>query len=306
MELHQLRYFTHVARHESISHAAQELHVSQPALSKSIAKLEGELGSQLFDRVGKRIRLNEKGRYFLARVQRALSDLDEGAVALKRLGGAEEGSLRIGVFGPQGDAIRCTNAFMQMNPGIHVVFDARQSSVEQNLMRAFDIVFYPAGAAFSGIRGVPYTRTAVRLAVCSDHPLANEHVVSLAQFKDDPFIFMNTTAGMYESSYQLCIESGFFPLVRAVTSSGAAQMMFVRSGLGVSLVDSLANAHAALGVKVLDLRVDLPDQMLCFACRPVDELVPAALRYLEFTFDFFGIPFDENARRQFSGNERSI
>lgn len=71
MELQQLRYFVRVAQVESISKAAKSLHISQPALSKSIMRLEQELGCDLFDRTGKRIHLNEKGREFLGGVARA-------------------------------------------------------------------------------------------------------------------------------------------------------------------------------------------------------------------------------------------
>lgn len=63
MELHQLRYFVQVARLESVSKASQALHISQPALSKTIGKLEDELGCQLFDRTGKRLLLNDRGRF---------------------------------------------------------------------------------------------------------------------------------------------------------------------------------------------------------------------------------------------------
>ena len=62
MELLQLRYFVAAAREENVTRAAQKLHIAQPALSQSIARLEEEMGVRLFDRIGKRIRLNAAGR----------------------------------------------------------------------------------------------------------------------------------------------------------------------------------------------------------------------------------------------------
>ena len=70
MEIHQLKYFICVAKLESISKAATMLHLSQPALSKSLAKLEDELGVQLFDRLGKRLHLNDRGKLFLKGAER--------------------------------------------------------------------------------------------------------------------------------------------------------------------------------------------------------------------------------------------
>ena len=121
---------------------------------------------------------------------------------------------------------------------MHVMLDARQRSITARVVREFDMVFYPEGPAFGGIAGIPYARNHIRLAVPASHPLATARVADLAQFRDDPFIFMNTTAGMYEQSYQLCVESGFSPWVRAVTSSGAAQQRLIGAGLGIGFADA--------------------------------------------------------------------
>ena len=66
MDLLELRYFQAVARHQHVSRAAAELRVAQPALSRAIARLEAELGVPLFDRRGRRVRLNRFGAMFLA------------------------------------------------------------------------------------------------------------------------------------------------------------------------------------------------------------------------------------------------
>ena len=71
MELLQLLYFQVVAQEEHIPRAANTLHVSQPALSKTIKRLEDELGVPLFTRVGKTIRLNANGEIFLRYVTTA-------------------------------------------------------------------------------------------------------------------------------------------------------------------------------------------------------------------------------------------
>lgn len=91
MEIHQLKYFICVAKLESISKAATTLHLSQPALSKSIAKLEDELGVLLFDRSGKRLHLNDRGRLFLEGAEKALRELDSAAASVS----AEAGSGKV-------------------------------------------------------------------------------------------------------------------------------------------------------------------------------------------------------------------
>ena len=115
MEIHQLKYFICVAKLESISKAATMLHLSQPALSKSLAKLEDELGVQLFDRLGKRLHLNDRGKLFLKGAEKALRELDGAAASVSAGAGSLQGSLSVGVFGVQDSAISCVQRFMQAN-----------------------------------------------------------------------------------------------------------------------------------------------------------------------------------------------
>lgn len=78
MELNQLKCFQAVARTESITKAAEEYFITQSALSRVILRLESELGTPLFDRKSGRITLNEKGKLFLAHVNVAMKELEEG------------------------------------------------------------------------------------------------------------------------------------------------------------------------------------------------------------------------------------
>ncbi|WP_417143888.1 LysR family transcriptional regulator [Raoultibacter massiliensis] len=302
MELYQLKYFVQVAKLESISKAAALLHISQPALSKTIIKLEDELGTQLFDRIGKRIYLNDRGRFFLESVEKTLRDLTGAVSVVGGTAGDLGGTISVGVFGPQSEAIACTTEFMRANPQYDIVFDARQKSSTSQVVREFDMVFFPATAAFENIAGMPYARNKTALCVFADHPLAGLERAELHLFKDEPFIFMNTTAGIYEQSYQLCIECGFSPRIRAVTSSGVAQMRLIEAGLGVGFVDVPVRSSGNVRVSYLDLGMSLADQVLCFACRPVHLLSPAAKRLLSFTMQYFGLPENEQTLACFEKN----
>ena len=95
MDLLQLRYFQAVARHQHVSRAAAELRVAQPALSRAIARLEAELGVPLFDRRGRRVRLNRFGAMFLVRADRALDELDQGQHELRDAAGLAQGTVAV-------------------------------------------------------------------------------------------------------------------------------------------------------------------------------------------------------------------
>lgn len=97
MELRHLRYFLAVAEDAHFRRAAERLHVSQPTLSLQVQELEKELGTALFDRIGRRVRLTQAGQVFRDYARRALAVLDEGKAALGEIDGMLRGSLSLGV-----------------------------------------------------------------------------------------------------------------------------------------------------------------------------------------------------------------
>src|SRR5256885_5546801 len=98
MQIHQLRYFCAVARTGSFTRAAQHEHVAQPSLSQQIRKLEDELDTKLFDRLGREVRLTQLGEAFLPRAEGILRQLDESKLEIQEMAGAEQGKLDIGAI----------------------------------------------------------------------------------------------------------------------------------------------------------------------------------------------------------------
>ncbi len=97
MDISELQAFVSVAEHGSFSRAAQALYLTQPAISKRIARLESELGEALFDRLGRQhIRLTEAGRALLPHARATLHRLDDGLRAIQQLSNEVSGRLRLG------------------------------------------------------------------------------------------------------------------------------------------------------------------------------------------------------------------
>lgn len=104
MELRHLRYFIRAAELENFTKAAESLYVSQPTLSVQIHQLEKELGTELFVRSGRNVRLTQAGRVFLQRAQQAVKELEEGGKEVDALSGLIRGNLTVGalpMFGSQ-------------------------------------------------------------------------------------------------------------------------------------------------------------------------------------------------------------
>jgi DNA-binding transcriptional LysR family regulator len=96
MEFYQLVSFSKVAETKSISRAAEELFVTQPAVSKQIKALEEELGDRLFDRLGKKVHLTRTGEALYGRAVKILRSVEEAKAAVKGLSGECSGELVIG------------------------------------------------------------------------------------------------------------------------------------------------------------------------------------------------------------------
>ena len=96
MEIRQLRYFIEVAQREHISDAAIHLHVAQSAVSRQIANLEDELGVELFERVGRNVKLTPIGKIFLEHSISALQAIDYAKKQIDEYLNPEKGTIKIG------------------------------------------------------------------------------------------------------------------------------------------------------------------------------------------------------------------
>lgn len=135
MELLQLRYFLTVARLEHITRAAEELCMTQPSLSKSISRLEKEVGSPLFDRSGRQIKLNESGRIFLKHVERIFFELEEAQIEIERHVHSSKVKIFLGstIELPSTISIRYFQAFPDIILHSHVVeFDELTTLLDGN------------------------------------------------------------------------------------------------------------------------------------------------------------------------------
>lgn len=97
MELRHLRYFLAVAETCHFRRASEALYVSQPTLSLQVQQLEQELGADLFERVGRRVRLTPAGELFRDHARRVLKELEDARAGLDELGGLKRGRVAVGV-----------------------------------------------------------------------------------------------------------------------------------------------------------------------------------------------------------------
>src|SRR5712672_211845 len=200
MDTRQLAAFCAVAERRSFSQAAEQLGVTQPAVSLQIRSLEKRLGLQLLDRSGRRVEPTEAGSRLYRSAQRLLA-MEEQLLA--DLGDEAEGELvgrlEIGAStGPGGTVLPVVLAeFQQLHPSVHVALAVSdtQHVIEQVARREVELGVVGAVRRHRGVVFEPFFRDEVVLAVPRGHRFANRSV-SLDELKEEPLVLMQEGAGV--------------------------------------------------------------------------------------------------------------
>ena len=234
VELLQLRYFCIVAHHQSITRAAAELLISQPALSKTIHKLEQEVGTTLFERRGKYIQLNRAGEIFYSQVRQSLSALEDGLSRLSDMSDVPTGEVHVLVQGASNFLSDLYLDFHKRYPYVHLRLSNHTQS-DQLQLSDYDLTIYTTERYMPSSNSVPLLRERMVLAVPCGHPLAGRAQVALAEAASYPFIITN----IYSYVMELCRMAGFTPNVRTQCDNTYTFMQLMHHDLGVSIVPEI-------------------------------------------------------------------
>lgn len=237
MELLQLQYFRTVARMEHMTKAAQELRIAQPALSKTIARLEEDVGVPLFDRHGRQIRLNLFGKSFLDKVEAALTLLEEGRKEVSDLAGLEQGSIHLATSTID-RLSEPLSAFLSLHSNVQ--FRITQASLEEmaHLLEVgkVDMCFTPLPMGRPDFSAITVLNEDVYLAVPPGHRLAGLRGVCLSEVADEPFIGYKEGFPFQKMNEEFFRKAGITPNFVCRVDEPAAIAKLVHAGLGVALV----------------------------------------------------------------------
>jgi DNA-binding transcriptional LysR family regulator len=251
----RLRVLREVARRGSFSAAAEALHLTQPAVSRHVAKLERETGMRLVDRLPGRLRLTDAGRALVEHAETVMAALSAAERSLDALRGGEVGTLRIASFPSAAVSIvaGALRAFHRAHPNVEVSFVDAQSNEALGVVRAGEadvgLAFGPAPADAAGLRLLPLLSDRLKAALPMTHPLAARARVRLEELRDEGWI-VGTTATL---TIDACRAAGFEPRIVARSDQQNATHAFVAAGLGVTLVTSLRLVHPAHRLAVVAL-----------------------------------------------------
>lgn len=196
--LRQLKVFEAVANHLSFSRAAEELHLTQPAVSMQVQSLADQVGVPLFEQMGKKIYLTAAGEELLRHARRVGQQLREAGEALAAIRGAKGGSLTLGVVSTaKYFAPRLLVAFRKMHTeaDLHLGVFNRETLVNQLADNQVDLaIMGTPPKEFATVAAVFADNPHVIIAG-ADHPLAGRRRIEPAELAGEPFLIREPGSG---------------------------------------------------------------------------------------------------------------
>ncbi|WP_409340539.1 LysR family transcriptional regulator [Paenibacillus sp. MBLB4367] len=241
MELLQLQYFLAVARLEHMTEAARILHVTQSSLSKTIQRLEEDLGVPLFDRTGRKLRLNEFGNRFLHRAERALFELEQGKQELSDLSGPDQGTLELAVT-TASTLPHILRTFRKKRP--HIQFHVQMLTTQEmvTLLQRGEVNFCLSSPPIEGddIECQIVFIDPILVAVPKGHRLAERSSVSLTELRDEWFVGVKRGYGTRDLVDSVCKSAGFVPKYVYEGDEPARLSALVEAEIGIAFIPSTA------------------------------------------------------------------
>jgi len=235
----QLQVFAAVARHLSFTQAAQELYLTQPAVSMQVKQLEEMVGLPLFEQLGKKIYLTRAGEEVFHYCRSIDQQLREFESVIEDLKGLKRGHLAISVASTANYlATRLLAAFAKENAGVSFSLDVtnRATLVRQLENNEKDLVIMGRPPEEMDLNTEAFMENPLVVIAAPDHPLAQRVNLSIKELKDETFVLRETGSGTRIAMERFFAEQGIQLRTGMEMTSNEAIKQAVEAGLGLGIV----------------------------------------------------------------------
>lgn len=265
MDLIKLQYFVTVAQYLNFTRAAEALFITQPTLSRQIAHLEDDVGSQLFSRHRSKIQLTPAGEVLLSEAKGILEQTESLALRMKRLGNDVKSVIKVGYSGILEisflvDLLRSIN---QTHPEVDVSLHRHNlgTLTEKVNDGELDVIFTLESGLekMSNLTWRPLFENHLQLVVSDQHPLAQRTSIRLEELTTEPFLALKRNESFLSQDYIniLCRENDFHPNIIQFVENPQTLLLLVGAGKGVALLATCAMQQASYKVEYINL--EIPD-----------------------------------------------
>lgn len=263
LNLERLRTLDALARHGSVSGAAEGMHVTTSAVSQQMAKLEREVGQQLLAKQGRGVRLTDAGRLLADHAARILSQVEVAQSDIDAQRGRVVGEVRLGAFptAARGLFPAALRTLRDSHPELRV--QSRELEPEAAIRAVvrgdLDLAVVldwsnkrlpvPGGLAKEHLLD-----DAADVAMPAGHPLAGRTEVDLEEFADDPWVSWPEGEFCYEWLVFTLRSKGIEPHIAHLAGEHHTQLALIAGGLGVCVAPRLGRGPVPEGVAVVPVR----------------------------------------------------
>lgn len=237
MDFHSLLYFKRVAELQHITRASEELHVAQPSLSRTISRLEQELGVHLFERSGKNISLNIYGKVVLKHTNRIFQELKDLERELSETVNDGSQTVSLSLYSASKLLPGLVMAFKQAHPSIRLRII--QENLHKNPSEECDLTLYSSMQPTENDHSVTLFSENILLALPDSNPLAHRSSLNLSEVAGEEFICLQHGKSLRTITDMYCKIAGFEPLVVLESDSPETVRELIRAGIGISFIPSI-------------------------------------------------------------------
>ncbi|MCD6046690.1 MAG: LysR family transcriptional regulator [Gammaproteobacteria bacterium] len=262
--LRQLSLFVSVAQHQNITQGASAVFLSQPAASMTLSELERQLKKPLFDRLGKRLLLNENGQKLLPKAIEILQRVKELEAPFDIQSEELSGHLKIGASTTIGNYVlpALISNFLKRHPKVQVSLEINntESIIERVHTLKLDMGFIEGSCRIEDISTKPWAKDEMIVFCAASHSLAKKKKVELKELSDIPWILREPGSGTREIMEKYLHEVLSPRNILLELGSTEAIKNMVKGGLGISCLSKSA------------LQEDLDAQSLVqiqLTCKPI-------------------------------------
>lgn len=272
MELRQLRYFLAVASTQNFTRAAETVHVSQPSLSVQISALEDELGTRLFDRLGRKVVLTQAGELLREHAERVLREVEQATQVVQELQGAQRGRLVVGTLATVNSYLipPLVSRFKQRFPAVHLQVHAQPSTdiVAALLGNRLDIGICLLPIEDKRLTVEPLFDERLVLVVPSNYPMKKPRL-RMQDLAGLPLVLMPVDYCLRKMVEAECAEARVQPQVVLEMTSPEGILQAVAGGAGVTILPELyvRMRLPGLSLRTIDLCDPVPHHRVGLAYR---------------------------------------
>ena len=254
MEFRQLEYFCTISHLKNFTRTAENLHVSQPSVTKAIKALESELGLTLIDRRQKRVNLTPEGQAFLLHAQKIMSAASAAKKDMARYRGDRRGRIQFGLP-PMVEAYLFPDLFTKFQSSFpEITLDVQEYSDSDEVRNRLALGDLDFGIVLGEVRQPAENELLLMqdsLSVClpPQHPLTKQEKIGFADIAAEKFIMQQPHTYQYKEVYRRCSEVGFVPDITLCTSQLKTIKQLVANGMGISVLPNFVTGTENIFVR---------------------------------------------------------